>query len=278
MNFAIRDLTKYEEFTQVIQVQQKIWGLNNSEGLYAPMLKTIAENGGTVIAAFDADKMIGFVVGFLGRHTDGRIKLCSQTLGVLPEYRNQGVAATLKWTQRQQIRSTEIDLITWTYDPIEAPNARLNIRTLGGVARIYKEDVFGENFSALTQGLATDRFVVEWWIKSDRVEQRSKGIAEPIGLSSPIVNHCAGSSGDRRIEDIDLKSDASIVRVEIPNDLQSIKKTNLALAKDWRLKMREVSGAYFARGYQVIDFVRAGEVWGPTRASHNWYVLQRGGA
>ncbi|HZY45507.1 MAG TPA: GNAT family N-acetyltransferase [Anaerolineae bacterium] len=277
MNFAIRDLTKYEEFTQVIQVQQKIWGLNNSEGLYAPMLKTIAENGGTVIAAFDADKMIGFVVGFLGRHTDGRIKLCSQTLGVLPEYRNQGVAATLKWTQRQQMRLTEIDLITWTYDPIEAPNARLNIRTLGGVARIYKEDVFGENFSALTQGLATDRFVVEWWIKSDRVEQRSKGIAEPIGLSSPIVNRCVGSSGDRRIETIDLNSDSPWIRVEIPNDLQSIKKTNLALAKDWRLKMREVSGVYFARGYQVIDFVRAGEVWGPTRASHNWYVLQRGG-
>lgn len=277
MNFAIRDLTKYEEFTQVIQVQQKIWGLNNSEGLYAPMLKTIAENGGTVIAAFDADKMIGFVVGFLGRHTDGRIKLCSQTLGVLPEYRNQGVAATLKWTQRQQMRLTEIDLITWTYDPIEAPNARLNIRTLGGVARIYKEDVFGENFSALTQGLATDRFVVEWWIKSDRVEQRSKGIAEPIGLDSPIVNRCVGSSGDRRIETIDLNSDSPWIRVEIPNDLQSIKKTNLALAKDWRLKMREVSGVYFARGYQVIDFVRAGEVWGPTRASHNWYVLQRGG-
>ncbi len=276
MNFAIRDLTKYEEFTQVIQVQQKIWGLNNAEGLYAPMLKTIAENGGTVIAAFDADKMIGFVVGFLGRHTDGRIKLCSQTLGVLAEYRNHGVAATLKWAQRQKLLPTEIDLITWTYDPLEAPNARLNVRTLCGLARTYQENIFGENFSALTQNLATDRFIVEWWIKSDRVAQRLKGVAlTPIGLDSPIVNRCAGSSGDRRIEAIDLNSAAKVVRVEIPNDLQSIKKTNLSLAKEWRLKTREVFENYFAQGYQVIDFVRAGEVWGPTRASHNWYVLRQ---
>lgn len=275
MNFAFRDLTKYEEFTQVIQVQQKIWGLSNNEGLYTPMLKSIAENGGTVIGAYDADKMIGFVVGFLGRHTDGRIKLWSQTMGVLPEYRKQGVAATLKWAQRQKLLPTEIDLITWTYDPLEAPNARLNVRTLGGIAQIYKEDIYGENFSVLTQGLATDRFVLEWWIKSDRVEQRSKGVAEPIGLGSPIVNRCAGSSGDRKIEAIDLNGDSKEIRVEIPNDLQSIKKANLSLAKDWRFKTREIFEVYFARGYQVIDFVRAGEVWGTERAAHNWYVLQR---
>jgi predicted GNAT superfamily acetyltransferase len=274
MNFAIRDLTKFEEFSQVVQVQQKIWGLNNTQGLYVPMLKTMAENGGTVIGAFDADKMIGFVVGFLGRHTDGRIKLCSQTMGVLPEYRNQNVAATLKWAQRQKMLPTDIDLITWTYDPLEAPNARLNVRTLGGIARTYKEDIYGENFSSLTQGLPTDRFLLEWWIKSDRVEQRAKGVPPtPIGLDAPIVNRCAGSSGDRKIEAIDLTIDSQAVRVEIPNDLQSIKKTDLALAKDWRLKAREIFEAYFARGYRVIDLVRAGEVWGPTRASHNWYVL-----
>jgi predicted GNAT superfamily acetyltransferase len=219
--------------------------------------------------------MIGFVVGFLGRHTDGRIKLWSQTMGVLPEYRKQGVAATLKWAQRRKMLPTEIDLITWTYDPLEAPNARLNVRTLGGMAGTYKENIYGENFSILTQSLATDRFVLEWWIKSDRVAQRSRHIVEPIGLSSPIVNRCAGSSGDRRIESIDLNSHSALIRVEIPNDLQSIKKANLSLAKDWRMQTREVFENYFAQGYQAIDFVRAGEVWGQTRASHNWYVLQR---
>jgi predicted GNAT superfamily acetyltransferase len=66
-----------------------------------------------------------------------------------------------------------------------------------------------------------------------------------------------------------------VVRVEVPNDLQAIKKANMALALDWRTKTRELFEAYFPRGYVAVDFVRAGEVWGPERAAHNWYVLQR---
>lgn len=276
MIFAVRDLTKYDEFLQVREVQQQIWGFMQGEGLYPPMLKTAAENGGVVIGAFDGSKLIGFIFGFIGLHADRRLKLCSQTMGILPEYRNKGVAATLKWAQRERVLAQDIDLITWTYDPLEAPNARLNLRTLGGAARIYKQNIYGENFSALGKGLPTDRFLVEWWIKSDRVQQRHDRIAlEPIGVDSPIVNACSGATSDRQIQSLNIDLDAPIVRVEIPNDLQAIKKANMPLAQDWRLKTRELFEAYFARGYEAIDFVRAGEVWGPARAAHNWYVLQR---
>jgi predicted GNAT superfamily acetyltransferase len=276
MVFAVRDLTKYEEFLQVREVQQQIWGFTQGEGLYPPMLKTAAENGGTIIGAFDGGKLIGFLFGFLGLHTDRRLKLCSQTMGILPEYRNKGVAATLKWAQRERVLANEIDLITWTYDPLEAPNARLNLHTLGGVARIYKQNVYGENFGRLGQGLPSDRFLVEWWIATERVQQRhDRVVVEPIGVDSPIVNACSGGTGDRHITAIDLNLDAPIGRVEIPNDLQAIKQSNMALAQDWRIKTRELFEAYFARGYEVIDFVRAGEVWGATRAARNWYVLRR---
>jgi predicted GNAT superfamily acetyltransferase len=275
MVFAVRDLIHYEEFLQVRDVQQQIWGFTQGEGLYPPMLKTAAESGGTIIGAFDGPKMIGFLFGFLGLHADRRLKLCSQTMGILPEYRNKGVAATLKWAQRERVLANEIDLITWTYDPLEAPNARLNLHTLGGVAHIYKQNIYGENFGALGKGLPTDRFLVEWWITSERVQQRhDRAPLGPIGVDSPIANACTGVTGDRRITAIDLDLDAPIIRVEIPNDLQAIKKTNMALAQDWRLKSRELFEAYFARGYDAIDFVRAGEVWGPARAAHNWYVLQ----
>jgi len=172
--------------------------------------------------------------------------------------------------------ANEIDLITWTYDPLEAPNARLNLHTLAGVAHVYKQNIYGENFSALGKGLPSDRFLVEWWIASERVQQRHDRIAvEPIGVDSPIVNTCSGVTGDRHIMVLDLNLDAPIVRVEIPNDLQAIKKTNMTLAQDWRAKTRELFEAYFARGYEAIDFVRAGEVWGTTRAAHNWYVLRK---
>jgi predicted GNAT superfamily acetyltransferase len=276
MIYAVRDLTKYEEFLQVREVQQQIWGFAQGEGLYPPALNTAAENGGVVIGAFDGGKLIGFLFGFIGLHTDRHLKLCSQTMGILPEYRNKGVAAMLKWAQRERVLANEIDLITWTYDPLEAPNARLNLRALGGLVRVYKRNVYGENFGALGQGLPSDRFMVEWWISTERVQQRHDRLPmEPIGLGSPIVNVCSGLTGVRRIESLALDLDVPVVRVEVPNDLQAIKKANMALALDWRTKTRELFEVYFARGYVAIDFVRAGEVWGPERAAHNWYVLQR---
>jgi predicted GNAT superfamily acetyltransferase len=220
--------------------------------------------------------MIGFLFGFIGLQPDRHLKLCSQTMGILPEYRNKGVAATLKWAQRERVLANEIDLITWTYDPLEAPNARLNLRALGGLVHVYKRNVYGENFGALGQGLPSDRFMVEWWISTERVQQRHDRIpVAPIGLGSPIVNACSGLTGVRRIESLALDLDVPVVRVEVPNDLQAIKKANMALALDWRAKTRELFEAYFARGYVAIDFVRAGEVWGPERAAHNWYVLRR---
>lgn len=276
MHLAVRDLTKYEEFLQVREVQQQVWGFTSGEGLYPPVLNTAAENGGTVIGAFDGGKLIGFIYGFVGIHYDRRLKLCSQTMGILPEYRNKGIAATLKWAQRQRVLENGIDLITWTYDPLEAPNARLNLHTLGGAVHLYKRNIYGENFGALGKGLPSDRFLVEWWLNHADVQQRATGLKpEPIGVGSPVVNRCVGGSGDRKIEALDIELKDPIVRVEIPNDLQAIKKANMTLALDWRLKTRELFEAYFARGYEAIDFVRAGEVWGPERARYNWYVLAR---
>jgi predicted GNAT superfamily acetyltransferase len=276
MHLAVRDLTQYDEFLQVRDVQQQVWGFTGGEGLYPPALRTAAENGGIVIGAFDGGRLIGFVYGFVGIHADRRLKLCSQTVGVLPEYRNRGIAATLKWAQRQRVLENGIDLITWTYDPLEAPNARLTLRTLGGGAHFYQRNVYGENFGALGTGLPSDRFLVEWWLNSEPVARRATGLKpEPLGGGSPIANRCAGTSGDRTIEALDLNLETPIVRIEIPNDLQAIKQTNMALALDWRLKMRDLFEAYFARDYEAIDFVRAGEVWGPERARYNWYVLRR---
>ena len=276
---AVRDLTQYAEFLQVRDVQQQIWGFTQGEGLYPPLLNTAVENGGVAIVAFDGAKMVGFIFGFVGLHTDRRIKLCSQTMGILPEYRNQHIASMLKWAQRERVLANGIDLITWTYDPLEAPNARLNLRNLGGVAHVYKRDIYGENFGALGKGLPSDRFLVEWWINTAWVQQRhDRAPQEPIGVGGPIANACSGHTVDRRCDAIQIDLDAPLVRIEIPNDLQAIKTANLALALDWRLKTRALFEAYFARGYEAIDFVRAGEVWGPARATHNWYVLQRSAA
>ena len=92
-DIIIRDLTTYEEFVQVQKVQQACWSFSGGEGLYPPVLLTASQNGGTVLGAFDGDKMVGYLFGFLGLHENrGPLKLCSQTMGVLAEYRGRGIA------------------------------------------------------------------------------------------------------------------------------------------------------------------------------------------
>jgi predicted GNAT superfamily acetyltransferase len=272
MTIAIRDLTRYDEFLAVRDIQQQCWGFTQGEGLYPPLLNTAAHNGGVVLGAFDADRMIGFLFGFLGLHAGRRLKLCSQTMGVLPEYRNRGVAAALKWAQRERVQALDIDLITWTYDPLEAPNARLNLHTLGAIAREYRRNIYGENFGALGHGLPSDRFTVEWWIASRRVERRASGLKpEPTSRDSPIANPCSGAGLERQIESVQLDFDTSEVWVEIPIDIQAVKQADMALALDWRLKARQIFEAYFERGYEAVDVLKVVE--GETQ--QNFYVLRR---
>jgi predicted GNAT superfamily acetyltransferase len=141
--FTIRDLKTYDECVVARQVQQTCWGFDGRSGIHPSLLLTAAQNGGVLLGAFnDRGEMIGFVFGYLGRAPGGPLKLCSQTLGVLPDYRNAGVATALKLAQRERAMAQGLPLITWTYGPLEAPNARLNVHKLGGIVRVYKRNIF----------------------------------------------------------------------------------------------------------------------------------------
>ncbi|NJN44457.1 MAG: hypothetical protein HC806_06880 [Anaerolineae bacterium] len=156
MPILIRDLQTYEEFTQVQALHRTIWGLE--EGLYPPMLNTVAHNGGVVLGTFDNEKMVGFSFAFLGRHLDGTLKLCSQTTGLLPEYRGKKLGEEMKWAQYDRALAASISLITWTVDPLEAPNANLNFRKLGGICRTYYENLIRRKFLRIRQWNALGPF------------------------------------------------------------------------------------------------------------------------
>ena len=179
-DILIRDLTTYSEFLQVREVQRTCFGFSGDEGLYPPILLTASQNGGTVLGAFDGEQMVAYLFGFLGLHQNrAPLKVCSQTMGVLPDYRGRGIAEALKWAQRDRATRLGLKLITWTYDPLEMPNARLNIAKLGGLVRRYRRNIYGEQFGQLNMGLPTDRFVVEWRLDSPRVEEFLAGTHRP---------------------------------------------------------------------------------------------------
>jgi len=274
--FTIRDLTTYDEFVQVRRLQQIIWGFDDPDtGLYPPVLFTASKNGGVVLGAFDSQgQMIGYIFGFLGREPGGPLKLCSQTMGVLPEWRSRGVATALKWAQRDRALAGGLSLITWTFDPLESPNARLNMHKLGAVSRRYWRDIYGEHFGALNEGLPTDRLLVEWWIRGRRVEGKVKAEAEVEAKAEAEVEaifEVEGRGMARRVAVLHTDLEAPRLSMEVPADIQQLKRTDMSLAWDWRLRVREAFETYLGRGYLVTDFITEGQ--GEDR--RNTYLLQQ---
>jgi predicted GNAT superfamily acetyltransferase len=264
-DIVIRDLTTYAEFLQVREVQRACWGFGSDEGLYPPILLTASQNGGVVLGAFDGDKLVGYLFGFLGLHENrGLLKLCSQTMGVLAEYRGRGIAESLKWAQRDRALQLGLKLVTWTYDPLEGPNAYLNLHKLNGIVHVYKRNVYGEHFGALNEGMPTDRFLVEWWL--ERVGDWGSGIGD-----WKEVTRVEGHGTAQRLVEYDCKSEEETACVQVPVDIQAIRKEDMALAGDWRRKTREIFETYFARGYVAVDFTREEHNGAP----RNLYTLWR---
>ena len=160
----------------------------------------------------------------------------------------------MKWVQYDRALTSGLSLITWTVDPLEAPNAILNFRKLGGICQTYFENLYGDQFSRLGKGMPSDRFQVEWWLDQGRVSRLRRGESTvPIPPSGPFANPTSGDSTFRHITKLDLDLDSPHVVVEIPSDIQTLRQTNLPLALEWRMKTRQVFQSYFSRGYFVSD-------------------------
>src|SRR5262249_22432695 len=184
----------------------------------------------------------------------------SHMLGVLDEFRNAGVGRQLKLLQRERTVAMGLDLIEWTYDPMQALNAHLNFTKLGVVVEEYEENVYGESTSPLHRGNPTDRFVAEWWIREPHAMRR----IEPVGTirlqagdvaDAVPVNRLAPAGEWLESVDVDLSVDARRLLVHIPMGFTEMLAVNPELALAWRICTRAIFTTYFARGYKVVDFM-----------------------
>jgi len=217
--------------------------------------------------------MMGYIFSFLGREPGGPLKLCSQTMGVLAEWQSKGVATALKWAQRERTLAAGLSLITWTFDPLESANARLNMHKLGAISRHYWRNIYGERFGALNEGLPTDRLLVEWWIRGQRVEAEAEAevkVEVKVEREEGVPVFEVEERGvARRVTSFNGDLDAPCLALEVPADIQHLKQVDISLALDWRLHVREAFETYFERGYVVTDF----KTHGTGKARRNYYIL-----
>jgi predicted GNAT superfamily acetyltransferase len=279
---TMRRVDGIDEYRHCERLQEVVWGPDDVARVPLLDLLTAQENGGIVLGAFAEDRqgaptssspataqLVGFVYSFPGLTAEGQLKQCSVLLCVHPDHRGRGLGRQLKLAQRAATLTQGIDLVTWTFDPLLAVNAMLNIRRLGGVAREYRVNLY-DSGAGLNAGLETDRLVVDWWLRRRPWPQAHQARSEVAGEAA--VNAVARDPRTGLHGNTHLRFDARDprIRIAIPPDIGSVKRADMALARRWRVEVRELFATYFARGYVVVDFT-----WPGWPSGHPAYVLQR---
>lgn len=166
---VIRNCQGLEELRACVTLQKEVWNFTDAELVPLRMFVVAEKVGGQVMGAFEGKDMIGFALSVPGTRS-GRSYLHSHMLAVRKDHRNSGLGRRLKLLQREDALARGIELIEWTFDPLEIKNAYLNIEKLGAIARRYNINQYGITSSPLQGGLPSDRLIAEWWLKSKRVE------------------------------------------------------------------------------------------------------------
>jgi len=276
MAITYKQLRTVEDLIPCERLQEAVWKFNQNDIIPPRFMRVLCKHGGFTMGAFDGETMIGFVFGVPAIHY-GQPSQHSHMLAVLPEYHNQNVGFNLKKAQREDAMSRNIDLITWAFDPLQSKNAHLNINKLGVIACSYDINLYGESSSSkLHSGLGTDRLLAEWWLVSDRV----KSIIEDRTLNSnsaPSTNGMKINKTERSTQGLlmpvkpDLTLTNDVLLLEIPDNIDEMKDSNIEAARKWRILVQKTFLHYFNAGYYInsLQVEREGE----TRRTY--YILKR---
>jgi predicted GNAT superfamily acetyltransferase len=168
-SIVIRHCHGLDELRACVALQKEVWNFSDAELVPLRMFVVARKIGGQVMGAFQGTEMVGFALSLPGTRS-GHVYLHSHMLAVRKEHRNGGLGRRLKLLQREDALARGIELIEWTFDPLEIKNAYLNIEKLGAISRRYNINQYGITSSPLQGGLPSDRLIAEWWLKSKRVE------------------------------------------------------------------------------------------------------------
>ncbi len=242
------------------ELQARAWEMEPRGIVPGALMGVIASGGGILLAAYDrdrGDRPVGFVLGLLARR-DGRLYHASHMLATDPAYQGRGIGAALKRRQREVALAQGLDLMTWTFDPLIARNAHLNLHKLGAISNTYYEDYYGPMDDRFNGGLPTDRLLVEW---------RLTGPMPPVPLSVPAPpTPILSAEGGKPVLRLERAPAGAPLSVWIPGDSTAIKERDPAAALDWRLALRRAFSWAFAHGYIVRDFSAGAYVLLPDEA------------
>ncbi len=239
----VREVTGIDEQAAVVRLLSEIWGRSLDNPPVPPeLLRAFAKAGNYISGAFTGDVLVGATIAF--HSTPDRHALHSHIAGVTPALIGRSVGFAMKLHQRAWALSRGIDAIEWTFDPLVARNAHFNVAKLRAMPVEYLPDFYGPMPDAINGGDETDRVLVRWNLRDRDVAAAASGHSVVVDAAAP--GHVA---------------------VAVPGDVERLRATDPAQAREWRRSVREQLTGLLAAGGRVVGFdrregyiVRLGEV------------------
>jgi len=236
----IRTLKNIDEFKQIPEIEKDAWGFTEEDTEPHHLMTRVHKYGGLIQGLFLDGKIIGFSYALIGKWKK-EYMIYSHMVAVLKQHQGKGYGFLIKNAQREELLEMGYDLVCWNYDPLESLNCYFNIHRLGVVSDEYEHNVYGVGESGLHKGLATDRLIATWHLRSERVAEKMKKKLPPLIEDIPSV----------KLETFTQNT----AYIEIPRDIRSIRHNDIETAKKWRMRTRELFECAFKKDYVVENIV-----------------------
>ena len=232
-NISIRPLTSLPDQDLGRMIFDKTWAMDAGTEITPNLLQAMIHSGAYLSGAFVDSNCVGAAFAFPA--TTGGLHLHSHMTAVLDSFRDKGIGYALKVDQYKWAKQNNYKEITWTFDPLVARNAKLNILKLGVDISAYYPNFYGDMPDELNAGDESDRVMASLKVVGDVPTPRT-------AISTP---------------------DVSAILIAIPDDIVAIRVKDIAENLRWRRLVRDEFMGALARGGKVIGF-----------STNNEYVVQ----
>ncbi len=255
------------EIGPYLELLNRIWGFTAKEEIPLHEAVVTAKTGGLILGIEVDGARAGVVYVMPAFTPEWGYHHHSNFMGFLPEYRSLGLGMEAKRAHALFAARHGVELITWTFDPLQAANANLNFRKLGAVCRHYLPDLYGSMGGSFDPGLPTDRLLLEWRPESPRVKERLQGkIPSPDELEAVY----AGDTIVTIYEESPQPDGSGPLLVRIPEGVHELAARDYHEANSRLLRLRGLMSGLFGQGYAVTAMMPRR---GPDRA--NYYILEK---
>lgn len=254
---AVRELTDLAHLEQVVGLFSTIWGRTENPPVTIELLRAFAKAGNYVAGAFDGNRLVGACVGFF--HAPSEDALHSHIAGVSPAATGRSIGFALKLHQRSWSLVRGVSEIAWTFDPLVSRNAYFNLVKLAARPHEYLPNFYGPMLDSINGDDDSDRLLVRWRLPDPAVVLACAGgsVAATVRdelAAGAMVALGAATNGIP----VPGRLDGATSLVAVPRDIAALRAADPALARRWRIAVREVLSELVADGGRIDGFDRSG--------------------